>query len=155
MNRQHTPSQGPIRFFQGDHRYCDALWADVERAADAEDQAATRDAFAAFDAAMRMHFDLEEEILFPAFEDATGMHGGGPTHVMRYEHGQMRALLDRLASSAERGDTGAVLDGGDTLLMLVQQHNAKEENMLYPMTERALAPGWAALASRIDAKLSS
>ena len=32
-----------------------------------------------------------------------------------------------------------MLDHGDTLLMIAQQHNVKEENILYPMADDALA----------------
>jgi hemerythrin-like domain-containing protein len=41
---------------------------------------------------------------------------------------------------ADGGDE--LVDLGDTLLMLIQQHNQKEENMLYPMAEQALASTW-------------
>jgi hemerythrin-like domain-containing protein len=40
---------------------------------------------------------------------------------------------------------------GDTLLMLIQQHNQKEEHMLYTMAERALAADWAKLRERLIA----
>ena len=41
------------------------------------------------------------------------------------------------------GDTEEALDLGDTLLMVIQQHNVKEEGMLYPMAENMLAGEWA------------
>lgn len=140
---------GPIDFFTTDHRRCDGLWAAVEAAADRGRGEALAAAYAPFAAAMERHFRMEEEVLFPAFEDATGMRGGGPTHVMRYEHAQMRGLMAQLDDAVARGATGDVLDLGDTLLMLVQQHNAKEEAMLYPMAERVLASDWPALAERL------
>lgn len=34
--------------------------------------------------------------------------------------------------------------------MVIQQHNVKEENMLYPMTERALGPHWQELHGKIE-----
>lgn len=142
---------GPVEFFTTDHRRCDALWAEVEAAADRRDAAAVSESFARFAAAMERHFRMEEEVLFPAFEDATGMHGGGPTQVMRLEHVQMRGLLSQLAGAVERGETGEVLDLGDTLLMLEQQHNAKEEGMLYPMSDRVLGAAWPGLAARLAA----
>jgi hemerythrin-like domain-containing protein len=145
------PHAGPIRFFTADHRRCDAVWARLEAAADTSDAAALRAVFAEFDAAMRQHLDLEEKVLFPAFEAATGMRGG-PTQVMRMEHAQMRQLLDRMAKSAAAGDADGVVDQGDTLLMLVQQHNLKEEGMLYPMCERALSGGaWEPVAGELAA----
>ena len=97
---------------------------------------------AAFDAKVRRHLAMEEEVLFPAFEEATGMHGAGPTVVMRMEHQQMRALLDTMGKAAETGNIDDVLGHGDTLLMLIQQHNRKEEGMLYPMADNALGEAW-------------
>jgi len=141
---------GLREFFLLDHRRCDAQWAEVEAAgekAGAEDIAA---AWRRFDQALRQHLQMEEEVLFPAFEEATGM-SGGPTQVMRSEHRQMRGLLDQMAAAQAAGDHGELLDQGDTLLMLIQQHNQKEENMLYPMCEQALGGQWPELAAKLPA----
>jgi hemerythrin-like domain-containing protein len=70
---------------------------------------------------------------------------------MRSEHQQMRGLLDQMASAASAGDHQELLDQGDTLLLLIQQHNQKEEGVLYPMAARALAERWAELRERIEA----
>lgn len=143
-----TPDQGPVSFFTADHRACDELWAAVETTIDARDAAAAAAAIGAFDAAVRRHLDMEEQVLFPAFESTTGITRG-PTMVMRMEHEQMRGVLDQIARAAAGRDFDAVLDHGDTLLMLTQQHNAKEEGMLYPMCEAHLAAGWPEIAARL------
>lgn len=137
-----TPPDDLAGFFSSDHRACDAGWAAVEEAAEGGAVADVRAAFDRFAEHVRRHLDMEEQVLFPAFEDATGMHGVGPTAVMRMEHQQMRALLERIGSAAQAGDVAAVLAHGDTLLMLTQQHNRKEEAMLYPMADTALAAEW-------------
>jgi len=98
---------------------------------------------------MRTHLGNEEELLFPAFEAATGMTKAGPTFVMRSEHEQMRALLGRMQAAVERGDLRELLDQGDTLLLLIGQHNSKEEGMLYPLAERALAARWPEIRARL------
>jgi hemerythrin-like domain-containing protein len=144
---------GLAAFFTQDHRSCDELWTRVEAAGEegAESIAA---AWRRFDRSLRGHLAMEEEVLFPAFEAATGMTDSGPTFVMRMEHDQMRGLLDQMGAALERGDHDALLDQGDTLLMLIQQHNQKEEGMLYPMSERALASEWPALHDRLAAYLA-
>jgi hemerythrin-like domain-containing protein len=144
---------GLADFFTHDHRSCDELWTRVEAASEegAESIAA---AWRRFDRSLRGHLAMEEEVLFPAFEAATGMTDSGPTFVMRMEHDQMRGLLDQMGAALERGDQNALLDQGDTLLMLIQQHNQKEEGMLYPMSERALASEWPALHERLAARLA-
>ena len=138
------------QFFVEDHREADQGWTRVEAAIEGGNDAAIREAFEAYKGRMLRHFAMEEEVLFPAFEARTGMVGG-PTAVMRMEHDQMRGLLDQMAAALERGDREALLDQGDTLLMLIQQHNQKEEGMLYPMSERALASEWPALHERVAA----
>jgi iron-sulfur cluster repair protein YtfE (RIC family) len=131
-------------FFAGDHRACDALWAEVE-GRDGSDLAKDRAVLSVFDAALRRHLGWEEEVLFPAFEAATGMTRG-PTAVMRMEHVQMRGVLDQMARAA---DWSEVLDQGDTLMMLIGQHNMKEEGMLYPMCDAHLAGQWPGLRLRL------
>ena len=142
------PEAGAVAFFTADHRSCDGLWAAVEEAAEGGDTAKIADAWKRFEAAMRRHFDMEEQVLFPAFEHASGMQGG-PTMVMRMEHQQMRGVLDQMAAAAERGEWDTIVDQGDTLLMLIQQHNAKEEGILYPMAQQHLAPTWTEIAGRL------
>lgn len=141
---------GLAAFFEQDHRDCDARWVDVEELLDTLDVDAARVAWQKFDTGMRRHIAMEEEVLFPALESAARMGGGGPTAMMRTEHQQMRGLLDQIESAMESGDAEQAMDIGDTLLMLVQQHNIKEEGMLYPMAENLLAGSWAKLAALLD-----
>ncbi len=140
--------QSVLDFFSTDHRGCDSLWAKAEGALDKKADGA-KASFEAFDSAMRRHFAMEEEILFPAIEAQTGMVNQGPTAVMRMEHEQMRGVLDQMAQAAEAGDFQAVLDQGDTLLMLIQQHNIKEEGVLYPMADQVLGETWEGLANQL------
>jgi hemerythrin-like domain-containing protein len=66
------------------------------------------------------------------------------------EHDQMRELFDQMnaALAAHDGNTFAGL--AETLLILMQQHNVKEEQILYPMSDRALGDG-AQLIARMQA----
>jgi len=137
-----------VRFFTDDHRSCDAAWVAVETAVDAGDAAAVEARFVAFDRQLRRHLDWEEGVLFPAFEEATGMTGG-PTEVMRGEHTRMRAMLDQMAAARDDGDLDLLVDHGDTLLMLIQQHNSKEEQILYPMAGRVLGGLWEQLRAEL------
>jgi len=141
---------GLAGFFAQDHRDCDARWADVEELLDSEDMETARPAWGKFEAGMRRHFQMEEEVLFPAFESRSGMGGGGPTAMMRMEHQQMRGLLEQIGTAMEAGDAQEAMDIGDTLLMMIQQHNMKEEGMLYPMAENMLAGEWAAMAAKLE-----
>ncbi len=118
---------GLAAFFEQDHRDCDARWADVEELLDTQDVEAARSAWEKFDKGMRRHIAMEEEVMFPAFEAAAQMGGGGPTSVMRMEHKQMIGLLDQIEGAMESGDAEQALDLGDTLLMLspTAQHQGR------------------------------
>ena len=134
------------------HKHCDELFVVAEDAAQRADWPAAAAAFARFDAQMRAHFAAEENVLFPAFESATGMTSG-PTQMMRYEHEQMRTLLGQLAAAAGARDADGYAGAAETLLMLLQQHNMKEENILYPMCEQAIAQDSASICAQISATL--
>jgi len=135
--------------FTDDHRRCDAGWADVEAAAESSGEEAVSECWQRFEHNLRRHLALEEELLFPAFEAATGMHSAGPTQVMRMEHEQMRGVLSQMAAAVARGDRDELLDQGETLHILIQQHNMKEEGMLYPMAEQVLGAEWPALREKL------
>ena len=125
-------------FMTDDHRRCDDLFAEVEQAIAKKSLPAAKAAFAHFRNAMLAHFDCEEKTLFPSFEEKTGMRMG-PTQVMRMEHSQMRALLDDAVDALEQGNSDDYLGLADTLLIMMQQHNMKEENILYPMCDQHLS----------------
>ena len=142
-------SQSLQEFFTLDHRKCDGKWAEVETAAETGDADAVKASWRRFQGELLKHLRMEEEVLFPAFEQATGMTDGGPTFMMRSEHDQMRGLLEQMDAAADAGNHDELDDLGDTLLMLIQQHNQKEEHMLYPMAEQALTAEWAKIRERL------
>lgn len=120
------------------HKHCDELFAQAEAFAHKGDWTASGASGARFFAELEAHFATEEQVLFPAFEAATGMTGG-PTQMMRLEHAQMRDLMSQLDAAVARRDRNAFAGIADTLLILMQQHNMKEENILYPMCDSSLA----------------
>jgi len=140
---------GLAEFFEQDHRDCDARWADVEELLDTEDIEAARPAWQKYLAGMQRHIEMEEEVLFPAVEAASGMPEGGPTAVMRMEHQQIRTLLGEIGATIDSGDCEQALEVGDTLLMLIQTHSAREEEILYPMAENLLSGRWSELSTQL------
>ena len=137
-----------------DHRRCDDLFADVERFVS---KAAWNEAGAALGRlaqAMRQHFDAEETVLFPAFEARTGMRMG-PTQVMRAEHAQMNELLDAAQAALEAKNADDYAGNAETLLIMMQQHNMKEENVLYPMSDQQLADEIAGLMPQLTQRIAT
>lgn len=137
-----------------DHRACDAAFAATEQAVAAGKWDAARAAFETLREAMLAHLAAEEEILFPAFEARTGM-SMGPTRVMRGEHAQMRELLEAAGEALAAQDAEDYAGNAETLLILTQQHNMKEENVLYPMCDQHLAIEASGLVKRLAAALHS
>ncbi|SPE36483.1 Hemerythrin HHE cation binding domain-containing protein [Burkholderiales bacterium] len=137
----------------GHHARCDRLFAVAEaKAAEGLWDEAVR-AFTAFGAEFDRHLRAEETVLFPAFEAATGAVSG-PTAVMRQEHERMRALLSQIELALAARDPDRIDDYASTLLILMQQHNVKEENVLYPMCDAALGSGAGELVARLDLGLA-
>ena len=91
---------------------------------------------------LRHHIRVEEEIFFPAFEARSGMHGAGPTAVMRHEHREIEAILERLAALTKLQDCRTIAEAvqGQALdpSALLRSHDTKEENVLYPMSDHIL-----------------
>ncbi len=122
---------------KGEHRECDQYFADAEKAVIDGNFDQAEELFVKFAEETLGHFAKEEEILFPTFEEVTGSTEG-PTNVMRYEHEQMRDLIGRLAGAVEERDKDAYLSIAESLMILLQQHNMKEEQMLYAMCDRVI-----------------
>lgn len=120
-----------------DHRRCDGLLALVESVIDGGDRDFIASRARDPGQPMEAHSGFEEETLFPPLEAAVPM-ASGPTGVMRGEHHQMRRLLTELAEATRARDAGECLGLPETPHPVVQQHNAKEEAILYPMAEEAL-----------------
>ncbi len=142
--------QSFLNYLSADHRRCDELFADAEAAVRRRDWASSAGKFQAFRSAMLHHLDMEENVLFPAFEARTG-HAGGPTRVMCNEHVQMRDLLASMADSLAAADEADYAGLAETLLWLMQQHNVKEEQILYPMSDQMLADARSGLIERMAA----
>jgi hemerythrin-like domain-containing protein len=135
-------------FMAGNHRACDDLFADAEAAAARGDWRDAEVRCGAFAQAMERHFSWEEETLFPAFEEATGMTEG-PTVMMRMEHAEMRELMAAMQAAAKARAADDYLGAGETLVVLMQQHNMKEEQILYPLMDRSLGGEADALLARL------
>jgi iron-sulfur cluster repair protein YtfE (RIC family) len=137
-----------------DHRQCDERFAAVERFVAGAGWDDADAAFERFRGAMLRHFDAEEAILFPAFEARTGM-SMGPTQVMRGEHAQMRELLAAAKVALDERDADDYSGYAETLLIMMQQHNMKEENILYPMSDQHLAHQLEALLAQLQGRIAA
>ena len=124
-------------FMAAHHKECDELFAQAEQAVSEGDWEGGLSRWQAFADELEKHFTREEQILFPEFEQATGMTGG-PTQMMRMEHEQMRSLVNEINKAGTARDMDQFLGLSESLMVTMQQHNMKEEQILYPMTDQSL-----------------
>jgi len=124
-------------YLTNDHRACDEVFAQMEEKAN-NSLGDAKELTEAFVADMERHFQREERVMFPEFETKTGMVNG-PTEMMRQEHSQMRNLMQQLLGAIENNDKDKFFGLSETLMILLQQHNMKEEQMLYTMAQQHLS----------------
>ncbi|ADC90088.1 Hemerythrin HHE cation binding domain protein [Thermocrinis albus DSM 14484] len=125
------------QYLTEEHRRCDSYYAEAERAVLSGEWERARELLTKFRDCTILHFRKEEEVLFPEFEESTGIVMG-PTQVMRHEHAQARELLQKLEEALDKKDKEGFLSAGESLMILIQQHNMKEEQILYPMSDQNL-----------------
>jgi len=121
-----------------EHHACDGLVDAFEASVSQQQWDKADTLFADFSASMERHLSKEEDVLFPALEQKMGA-GMGPVQVMRAEHENMRQLFSEIRADIAQRQSEHCLGLTDTLLMLIQQHNLKEEGMLYAMADQILA----------------
>lgn len=100
---------------------------------------------------LQRHIEIEEELLFPAFESRTGMVEAGPSAQMRIEHGQMQPILEAMRCAVAARDGGGYRLAAQALREILVPHNRKEEQVMYPMIDQVLGDEVAALLSEAKA----
>lgn len=117
-----------------DHREIDARFATFGAAlgSGTVDEAA----FRAGSEGLRQHIWVEEQFHFPPLRSA-GIFG--PILVMLREHGEIWDLLDGISAALAAGSAAPALVGPfGRLEALLENHNVKEEQILYPAGDAQL-----------------
>jgi len=124
------------QYFEEDHDRLDSLFTAFQTLK-RSDAAAAKEKFKEFITGLTRHIVWEEEILFPLFEERTGMKNSGPTEVMRQEHRLIGGHLDAIHDKVRAADPDS--DEEETaLLAVLKAHNMKEEQILYPAIDEGL-----------------
>ncbi len=127
-------------FMTQHHKQCDDLLVEAEGAIANNDWTEVATDWNAFEKETLHHFELEEQVLFPEFEAQTGMVGG-PTNVMRQEHSQIKAMFEQMKQAIAEQDQERAMGVIESTMLFIQQHNMKEEQILYPMSDNRLSNG--------------
>jgi regulator of cell morphogenesis and NO signaling len=120
--------------FQHDHERLDALLQSFQTLKH-QDFSNAKEAFRQFKSGLERHIRWEENLLFPLWEEKTGMFDAGPTVVMRHEHRRIEEQLqaiDRNVAEENMDDAQAE----QALRALLAAHNLKEERVLYPAIDQ-------------------
>lgn len=123
-----------------DHKLCDSYFTKLENSIKKKEVKEIKDYLENFYKRTRRHFKIEEEILFPLFEEKTKANSG-PTYIMRIEHQDITQLIEelkQLGNELNKKNLEIMENLLESLLIILQQHNLKEEQILYPMMERIL-----------------
>ncbi len=121
-------------FFEEDHDRLDELFKTFQKMK-RSDFAKAKDAFEDFKVGLQRHIVWEEDLLFPLWEEKTGMAEGGPTFVMRNEHRQIGEQLEVIYQKVAEQNPDSDQEE-QSLLTLLGSHNMKEERVLYPSIDQ-------------------
>ncbi len=136
-------------YMQQDHVLIDAIAARAAAAAAAGDADGVQREGALFLQRLERHIEMEEHLLFPAFEERTGMTEAGPSVQMRAEHEQMHGIFEELRAAIDTRDAAGWQRASQSLLEVLVPHNQKEEQMMYPMLDDAMGADAAALLAEV------
>lgn len=123
--------------FAADHDRLDALFTNFQQTK-RSDYPRAREFFKEFKFGLQRHIVWEEQILFPRFEQRTGLIDVGPTAVMRQEHRRIGDCLEAIHKKVQKQDPDSDREEQE-LLQALAAHNEKEERILYPALDNLLS----------------
>lgn len=123
-------------YFEADHARLDAVFKQFQQVKESS-VAESKPYFRIFNNGLKRHIVWEEDLLFPAYENHTGVRDSGPTEVMRQEHRQIGATLEAIHDKIRRGQSDTQVEEA-RLLEILGDHNRKEEKILYPAINASL-----------------
>ncbi len=123
--------------FERDHDRLDALFTTFQEQK-RKDFVKAKEAFVTFKFGLQRHIVWEEDVLFPKWEENSGMAEGGPTQVMRTEHRMIGDCLEAIHQKVQAQDPESDQDE-QRLLDILKSHNMKEERILYPSIDQVIS----------------
>lgn len=87
---------------------------------------------------LQRHIVWEEDVLFPKWEENSGMAEGGPTQVMRTEHRIIGDCLEAIHQKVQANNPDSDLEE-QRLVDVLKSHNMKEERILYPSIDQVIS----------------
>lgn len=123
-------------FFENDHREIDSILVKVRFDSPPE----ALEIFREFHRRLERHIRWEEGILFPAVAKKAPHLEMGPIRVMKMEHEEIRRHKIAVLESLKGGNGDSARTHARTMVETLKEHNAKEEQILYPFSDQMLSP---------------
>ena len=133
--KEPAPERTVTEYMQSDHRRLDSIFGRFLASVKEKRWDDASGEFREFSLGLKRHIRAEEDILFPVFEEKTGMRDAGPTVVMRMEHKDIHELLDRILKNTDAKEDSRISEDSFTIANLLADHNMKEEHILYPESD--------------------
>lgn len=116
-----------------DHQRLDVLFNGlIEAVRSGQPTEYQQSVFHLFKTGLLRHMHWEEKVLFPLYDDLSGIRSG-PTRAMRAEHAEMELMLIEIE---KKGSAGFDIDYLKALGHYLDSHNEKEEKLLYPSIDK-------------------
>lgn len=120
-----------------DHRRYEAMLGQLEEQAEIEDWSAVRATFDRLRRELALHIDMENRVLYPAYEALPGTPPA-PTAALRREHDEIARLLRDAAHVLEHSNSDLFLEALGMLDRALTRHHENEEEFFLPMAGHAL-----------------
>ena len=120
-----------------DHRRHEAALTQCELAAGAEDWWEAVDLFRDFVDGLRLHMRMEDEVLYPLFEE-TCPDVADDIADLRYEHERLNQLVEELVHVIRHKDFDHLEESLRPLKQTMMEHNAHEEAVFRRMGDSPL-----------------
>ena len=124
-------------FMRADHERLAEVFRQFSAARE-KDMESAKVSFSVLDSEVRRHFDLEEQVLFPLFEEKTGTSSlNSKASVLRIEHKQVLECMCRIKSMLDDGNLETAYVE-NRILEIMKSHRDNENNIVYPWLDEAL-----------------
>ncbi len=120
-----------------DHRKYDAALDSCEMAADVGERKNAKRLFQNFVSDLKLHMQMEDEVLYPLFMEENGDPDGVITHLSD-EHDYLVRLVHDLAYIIKSNDFDHFLDSLLPLHKAMKQHNEHEETVFLNMANPSI-----------------
>jgi iron-sulfur cluster repair protein YtfE (RIC family) len=127
----------PSNWLIHDHQKYDAILNECEIAADVGEWKNAKHLFQNFVADLKLHMQLEDEILYPLFLEENDDPEGVITHLSE-EHDYLVRLVHDLTHIIEANDFDHFLDSLEPLHKAMNEHNKHEESVFLNMANQSI-----------------